>query len=927
MAQDDDPTNRSYDRADDLYADKLSNVSETLNRLEKKPSEADKKDESVKKQEQKPEDSHATANQVSKPHQKKASTARRRRFGTFRHKGPLGFVFGMIGLSIAFFYLFAPNIIMVNIKEMFTDDLADATIALYTYNKKMLDNKIGKAQCDEKDSIKCKLSTMSRNQKTTFEKNGFTVEGEKVEEDNRDDQDRTNDKPESRWKVSSIKFPNGDSVSSGADFDKKANESVAMRELTNSVFNGKSSFYADERFKNRLKKKFDLSKSPTVTGNSEEKVNESFDKSLKGSKEKFDEAGRAGIGLYALQEGSVKSQLAQIAQQIGRKANSYTQIQCAHYTVGKIASNAAKTAKEHTIARFAMQYLKAADQIKAGMADEVPANVLSGKLAYGQQGGYVGANATDATMYRHILFNEPVKDLSVNLDVFDSISALEKPWDAIIKNADATKGITGSPGNLRQPPNDIASNPRAYCLDGQTSSNKSAMKPGSCPALTNAAGTANEFAGARGALGGIAAASDNICPFPPKGIWLMLPPVRMTDPVVTPIAASIFADAITKWAGDAAKKFSSDTKGTAASDVLFAGTGAVLGDMAMSRGMRPADKQSLKQYLASGDEVFNEIDQVARDNGQKNPLDIYNKYSFTGSAVRSLGVTYNGGAPLLSSISNVLAIIPSSITTLGQKASAYYRLQPLSLDESRLKCADAEYRSIGIDADIACNVRYSMSKTELDAKVDSVLEYMSKAHPDESSDGLSDLQSRLGRTDGEGDAAEVSRMVSEAQQGSNAPFIDKKTGKPSKFSEYEKFLDYCVNREDPWGRSAMVVRREELSEKEKEEIRGKTDVNGYPLDGNENAKSENDKKYVDSYMSITEGSAQDQDWYTGKKCLEESEMMNNFRAYTMMCSVDGSYANIEDCTMTDREREAQDSFYQNNDILYISSQRTFIEPK
>lgn len=71
MAQDDDPTNRSYDRANDVYADKLSNVSETLNRLEKKPSEADKKDESVKKQEQKPEDSHATVKQVSKPRKKK----------------------------------------------------------------------------------------------------------------------------------------------------------------------------------------------------------------------------------------------------------------------------------------------------------------------------------------------------------------------------------------------------------------------------------------------------------------------------------------------------------------------------------------------------------------------------------------------------------------------------------------------------------------------------------------------------------------------------------------------------------------------------------------------------------------------------------------------------------------------------------------
>ncbi len=74
-----------------------------------------------------------------------------------------------------------------------------------------------------------------------------------------------------------------------------------------------------------------------------------------------------------------------------------------------------------------------------------------------------------------------------------------------------------------------------------------------------------------------------------------------------------------------------------------------------------------------------------------------------------------------------------------------------------------------------------------------------------------------------------------------------------------------------------------------------------------------------AYMSITEGASADQEWYTGKKCLEESEMLHNFRAYTMLCMIDGSHAGSTDCTETDNDRSYQfDGFYTNNDIIYTS---------
>lgn len=125
----------------------------------------------------------------------------------------------------------------------------------------------------------------------------------------------------------------------------------------------------------------------------------------------------------------------------------------------------------------------------------------------------------------------------------------------------------------------------------------------------------------------------------------------------------------------------------------------------------------------------------------------------------------------------------------------------------------------------------------------------------------------------------------------------------------------------PWGRTGMAAQYEELPQDEKAERRkyvtesGKPIEYGYSGDPYELAIADDDKS---AYMAVWEGAAADQDWYTGKKCLEESEMLKNFRAYTMMCSVDGSHAGSIDCTEDDRAGYYFDGYYHNNDILYTS---------
>lgn len=920
----------SYDAGDADYEKKFGGdaARQLKSREDGAVDDDSKNNNDVKTQEQTSRGGWKTS--ISRTRRNKPTTLKTRIRDKIHNKSAFAFVVVILVGGVFYSSLFAPNILLVNMKDLLTNDLADATTALAAYTPKMIGYKIGKADCGDQESINCKLSTMSRAQVKAMEKHGFTVIGQKLKEDNLDDMDKGNDQPESRYQVAAVIFPNGIPAIDEFSYALLAGSSEKMQFLANGVWNPRSSYFMDARYKQRIKDKFDLTKSPAVYGQNESQVDQSFDQAMKGSSEQLDLAGQGAYSLGTLGTTGLVS-LGMTAAAIAANpinTNNYLGVQCALYTQEKVAYNAAKHAKEVSLARFAMIYLQAADQIKSGLSDEVTMNVLASKLASGMDGSYGGKNATDTSAYRHIVLRElPIPSIEGLLfynNAFDSIAALLPATAQVLASSQGVGKLAGQPNGLLPPPADLAGQSRQYCLTGETKVSKEALKPHTCPALTLASMPALS-----GALQQVAEQSRHQCPRPvdqllegqhyADGQWTMMPPAMATGAIVMPYIAGILDAGLAVWANAQSLLFTHATKGVAAGDALFAGTGVILGDMAMSRGMQPANIATLMPYLATKEKYQKQFDAQDKYLAKMKPFDIYNKFSFAGTLIRSFnfgaGANLQTGLGTISSLFGMIAALPSSLTST---ASAIYNLQPDALNPIRLAmCPDPEYLAIGITADMGCNVRYSMGPIELNAQPKTVLDYMEKSHSDFTQKNIQELQARVAAADQEVSQADITRQLTAAQNVANQPMIDKKTGKAIPGSEYDKFLTYCVNREDPWGRTGLAVTRTGLSDAEK-----KDRIEGKATDGTQLKDTGQGDPYetriTQMYMAVTEGASADQDWYTGKKCLEQSEELQNFRAYTMMCSVDGSFAGAVDCTEKDNADIYTDDFYTSNNILYTS---------
>lgn len=860
-----------------------------------------------------------------------------RHAGSIQNGSAVVFILGVLTFGVWYTSIFAPNIILVNVKEMYTNDLADATTALSTYYWKMMNYKLGHSNCSEKKSIKCKLSTMSRAQKKAFEKQGFFVMGSKVQEDNKDDMQPGNETAESRYQVSAVippfyAFPTP--IFMGDMLYAYSQISSQTKSLVYSVFNPVSSFFQDARFQQRIYEKYGLTKAPSLSGLTEQQVNQSFDQNMTGGSEGIGTDLRpnttGGIGLGSL--GSLETIGALEAGMLSlstTNTNSFAGIQCNWYSFGKQVTNNAKSAKAHTIARFAMQYLKAADEIKAGSSQDVVMSTLSSKLTQGTFGGYDSASATDDSMYKHIVYNDlPIPSIYgflYYLDTFDLIGALLPSWGLIMGSAAAVGQASGVQGSLTMPPGNLNGADRQYCLGGEAEQSHVDIKTDHCQ---TAAGASSPF-GPEAAEAGMEAGWQT-CSEPHKderdgsmkehGQFIMQPSLKATAQTLSPLVAGVFSVNVMAWANVMSLLFTSQTKGVAASNAIFAGTGEILGDMAMSRGMMPSNAMNMTMYLGQKDKVMKDYEDVAKYNARKSPFDVYNKYSFLGSMAQSVNLTFNDKAPLFSALANLTSVFGGAVKKVNSNAEALYGQQPDTFNPIRLAmCPDPEYWAIMIMADVACNVRYSMGIQELLASPDNVLDYMLKEHPDLTQKNIDELIERQATADPEGDATNVGRMLALAQSAAQMPMIDKTTGRAIPNSEYDKFLQYCVNRQDPWGRSGVHTIRTGLGDDVWRARIADKDQNGQAV-----SPSDSGDPYqqitVGFYPSVSEGASADQDWYTGKKCTENSEELTNFRAYTMMCSVDGSLAGSVDCTYPDHSDWAgySDSFYTNNDILYSS---------
>ena len=1030
-----------------------------------------------------------------------------RRGGKMQKGAALTFIVGFIGLGIWYTSVLAPNILLVNVKEMYTNDLADATTALEIYTQIAYFNKIGPlsgqdcvdGQPMSSQPIKCKLTTISRAQKQAFERQGFTfglgdiniggfktdagnVAIKKVYEDKRDDGDFSNDLPESRYKVYAIIPPNykqvidsaaANGISTFSDITRVENNTdvqvvadkygTLVEQLFNpmglansspdklmqgllqyapitsgpqlwlyaqlsstakvqvySVFNPRSSFFADAKFKERIKTRYNMTKQLTVTGDTESEVNRSFDDSVQKIDGGLDPlSGQPnptdGVSLASLSSPLSLTQVKSLAGQLlsggvstesvktiannlpvfadlqvagnllATNTYSYTDLMCSWYTIGKISSNALIRAKASTAARYALQYLKAADSIKSGSAKEVPTNVLASKLAQHTIGGYGGGSATDSFTYRSITYGDYVPDapsdiaglvsagskvanlatdlasiVAYNLSAYENIATLAASWAQIIPNAAALGSVIGGSGALTPPPGNLTGADRDYCLSGETLTSKTAVK-GETTETTRCteAVTAMVPPGMQGAMAGAVEVARRTCPpvnalddNPIRfylGDWrgpisnTVLPSQKLVQVAMTPYVAGWFGVNTMLAAAGTQQLYTSQIKGIAANYALFSGMGELLGDMAMSRGLQPSNTVDMMAYLMLGEVIGSQgdADELERHNAKQNPFDPYNKFSFVGMLMRGMPASSQTDSPVFSTLTNVLSLVGASAQRVARvpSASAFYHIQPTFITTSnmaeriagytsRLSSAycplDLEYLAIGITPDIMCNVRYSMPLDDLTTALDlnGIIQYMTSSHSDVYDSKLKEFRERVGKADVLGGEAEyLGLKLAEAESVKSKPFIDKNTGKPTKGGEYEKYLQYCVNRLDPWGRSAIAMQYDGLSESQKSAREAMKDQYGNAVDRDD--PGDPNQKYVDGMPVMAVWSAQsDIDWYTGKKCTrmtDQSEMLKYFRAYTTLCSVDGSMSNITDCTQPDNEgSNYSDPFYLNNDILFTS---------
>lgn len=262
---------------------------------------------------------------------------------------------------------------------------------------------------------------------------------------------------------------------------------------------------------------------------------------------------------------------------------------------------------------------------------------------------------------------------------------------------------------------------------------------------------------------------------------------------------------------------------------FWTGMSVILGQAALSRGMMPASTDEILAYQQQQDVTRQKY--LALERQDAHPLDIRNPYSLVGTTAFSI---YShipnsmSGANLSSIATSVSSFALGGLGSILQPYSA----KAASLDPSRFEqCDDDTYKEIGINPDVQCNIRYVMPQRVLDIDPIEAAEYMEDNEyvEENSTTGLP-----KGYTPP--DPSKEHNIARQFVMGIVDGFYDTRDYK----NDYGKFLDFCVYRALPFGET------------------------------------------YEEFEQIANGAGRD--WGTGKKCRENSPMIDYFRAYTFYIS-------------------------------------------
>lgn len=630
-----------------------------------------------------------------------------------RKKGPLGFlIFAMAGGGGLLSILFSPGIALVQLKEILLDDLNDQAKAMDIRTDHMFRAKLDSIQggasiCTKAVSIRCKFATMSDRQVRAFQRAGFTIDPS------------TPDKRFGRTKPVSITFPDGTVVTTPTEMRNHIRGNTPALSALRKAFNYKFAGFSDPT-SGRVFAGFKTDKTKKVTGGTAEERDKSITAATSGEKAgvgangfRTDENGRNfvidenGARIYESGDGSNPSRFKEIADRekaslsaiadAASKATSGAKAvggvlatgikgvniigpadtACTVYNTARAAAAAAKISRALQLVQFVMIVFVTADRIKAGVATPEEVTHVGDKLT---------AVDTQETIASDEIAGQEEENPDYGENAFDSAGYAVAAYNAapLLNARDIQFAIGGGlVGGLSKVMDEVSK-----VLGGRNNIRHT------CKVIQS------WWARSAGLIAGVASAIGSFGTSTAISIGASVA-IGFAMPFLVAELADIIAGTVV----------SGSTKGVDMGNASFAGAAALLGGMAMARGMKPGKSSEINSFLSATKQSRDDMIAVETYEAKKTPFDITKQYSFLGSAVRKVNPTLiKSTSSIAGAISSIPAFISLGFSSIIPTANAASEFNP----ERYERCSNDEgYRELGIDADVFCNVRYVMSNKQL----------------------------------------------------------------------------------------------------------------------------------------------------------------------------------------------------------------------
>lgn len=605
--------------------------------------------------------------------------------GLAKKQGPLAALISLVfGAGLGFSALFSPSLLIIHMKEIMVDRFNTQIGVLDARSTKLLNAKINQSTsgtCGQRITIRCKFSTMSEKQVTNFRNAGIEVEPSEPNAINK------------RTKPTAYIFK-GERISA-TDFSRLSRADPEFRTALRQAYNPKFAGFQGKAWA-AVSGILGISKAPTtISGQTDQErmasLNENTRNGEGGTRTPYtaadfkaddcdedcqtNRAEEANAKAADLEEDAKSGEAAKRASSLlsgspidavsgAVKVTGVVDGYCQAYGALNALGYAAKTIRAIQLARYAMAFMKVADEIKAG-GEIAPETVA-----------FMGGILTEVTYdvsstTRRIIKGSATDSLGFKFAAYGDTTA--SPTSMSIASRYLAGG--GLTGELIEFTNAVTS----YFPNGRQGARDT------CGVLANPVVQAGSI------IGGVA--------------LLLVPGVNVGKAiagVATSVVLQVGLAVLPSLLSDiVAGTVTEGIVGEESGNAIASGACKIMCDsLPGQNGNALMDKQSAIELAALNDRVLATYAEDERNS--LSPLDVTSRYTFLGSIVSTLLPSIDsfsrGGSGVLSSISSTLGLSLGSIIPKSNALTAEQYTASLNV------CQDLDALEAGYATDIFCNV-------------------------------------------------------------------------------------------------------------------------------------------------------------------------------------------------------------------------------